>query len=141
MKRILVIDVGPRSAESASRRVAKVLTDRLHAQYPSARIIHRDLAKDNLPHLDGATLKAISTKDAAEALKLKESARLSDQLTEELLPSDLPIVTSAPTASAPRAKVPAGILLGSMGSAADMIEVTPTMIMAAPNAITPLLAD
>ena len=141
MKQILVIDVSPRGAESANRRVAKALTDRLPAQYPSARIIHRDLAKDNLPHLDGATLKAISTKDAAEALKLKESARLSDQLTEELLPSDLPIVTNAPTAGAPRAMVPAGILLGSTGSAADIIEITPTRIMAAPSGSTPLLAD
>ncbi len=84
MKQILVIDVSPRGAESASRRVAKALTDRLRAQYPSAKIIHRDLVKDNLPHLHEATLKAISTKDAAEALRLKASARLSDQVTEEL---------------------------------------------------------
>jgi FMN-dependent NADH-azoreductase len=61
MKQILVIDVSPRGAESAGRRVAKTLTDRLHAQYPSARITHRDLVKDNLPHLDEASLKAIST--------------------------------------------------------------------------------
>jgi len=94
MKQILVIDVSPRGAESASRRVAKALTDRLRAQYPSAKIIHRDLVKDNLPHLDEATLKAISTKDAAEALRLKASARLSDQLTEELLASDLLVIAT-----------------------------------------------
>jgi FMN-dependent NADH-azoreductase len=42
------------------------------------------------------TLKAISTKDAAEALKLKRSATLSDKLTDELLGSDL-LVIAAPT--------------------------------------------
>jgi FMN-dependent NADH-azoreductase len=94
MKQILVIDVSPRGSQSASRRVAKALMDRLHAQYPSARIIHRDLVKDNLPHLDEATLKAISTKDAAEALRWKEAARLSDQLTEELLASDLLVIAT-----------------------------------------------
>jgi hypothetical protein len=79
MKQILVIDVSPRGTESANRRVAKTLTDRLLTQYPSAKIIHRDFAKDNLPHLDEMTLKAISTNNAAEALRLKESALLSDQ--------------------------------------------------------------
>src|SRR5216684_5795489 len=49
-----------------------------------------------VPHLDGVTLKAISTKDAAEALKLKRSATLSDKLTDELLGSDL-LVIAAPT--------------------------------------------
>jgi len=94
MKQILVIDVSPRGPESASRRVAKALMDRLHSQHPSARFIHRDLVKDNLPHLDETTLRAIITKDAAEALKLKEAARLSDQLTEELLASDFLVIAT-----------------------------------------------
>jgi FMN-dependent NADH-azoreductase len=50
--------------------------------------------KDNLPHLDEATLKAISTKDVAEALRLKEAARLSDQLTEKLLASDFLVIAT-----------------------------------------------
>jgi FMN-dependent NADH-azoreductase len=50
--------------------------------------------KDNLPHLDETTLRAIYTKDAAEALKLKEAARLSDQLTEELLASDFLVIAT-----------------------------------------------
>jgi FMN-dependent NADH-azoreductase len=94
MKQILVVDVSPRGAESASRKVAKALRGRLAAQYPAARVIDRDLVKDNLPHLDSATLKAISTKDAAEARRLKRSARLSDQLTEELLASDLLVIAT-----------------------------------------------
>jgi FMN-dependent NADH-azoreductase len=56
--------------------------------------MHRDLVDDNLPHLDGITLKAISTKDAAEAQNLKESATVSDKLTDELLASDLLIIAT-----------------------------------------------
>jgi hypothetical protein len=48
---------------------------------------HRDLAKDKLPHLDDGTVKAISSEDPAEVRAHKESARLSDQLTDELLAS------------------------------------------------------
>ena len=56
----------------------------------------RDLVDDNLPHFDGVTLKPISTKDAAEAQNLKESATLSDKLTDELLASDI-LVIATPT--------------------------------------------
>jgi FMN-dependent NADH-azoreductase len=56
--------------------------------------MHRDLVDDNLPHLDRITLKAISTKDAAEAQNLKESATVSDKLTDELLVSDLLIIAT-----------------------------------------------
>jgi hypothetical protein len=54
------------------RRVAKTLMDRLHAQYPPARIIRCDLVKANLPHPDEATVKVIlfatfGTQDEAQA--------------------------------------------------------------------------
>jgi FMN-dependent NADH-azoreductase len=65
--------VSPRGRDSASRR---------------------DLAADHLPHLDGITLRAISTRDPEEAERLKEAARHSDQLTDELLESDLLVMAT-----------------------------------------------
>src|SRR5712692_2384349 len=96
MEQILIVEVSSRGPESASRKVTRKLEERLKAEYPSAEIIHRDLVSDSLPHLDGVTLKVISTKDAAEAQKLKQSASLSDKLTDELLASDL-LVIATPT--------------------------------------------
>jgi NAD(P)H-dependent FMN reductase len=96
MKQILIVDVSPRGLESASRKVARKLEERLKVEYPSAEIVHRDLVVDSLPHLDRVTLKAISTKDAAEAERLKPSASLSDKLTDELLASAL-LVIATPT--------------------------------------------
>lgn len=45
-----MIEASPRGAESASRAVSDAL---------AARLVHRDLAAEPLPHLDGATLRAI----------------------------------------------------------------------------------
>lgn len=94
MKQLLMLEISPRGQESASRTVAETLATRLADLYPSARLVRRDLAREHLPHLDGATLRAISTKEPAEAMRLKEAARLSDQLTDELLKSDLLVIAT-----------------------------------------------
>jgi FMN-dependent NADH-azoreductase len=94
MKQILMIDVSPRGRDSASRSVADTLAARLADLYPSAKLMRRDLAAEPLPHLDDVTLRAISTKDPAEAESLKEAARQSDRLTDELLDSDLLVIAT-----------------------------------------------
>jgi FMN-dependent NADH-azoreductase len=94
MKRILIVESSPRGSASASRTLASKVRARLEAQYPEARIVERDLAHDKVPHLDEATLKAMSTHDAVEAESLKDALHLSDQLTEELLSSDLLVIAS-----------------------------------------------
>jgi FMN-dependent NADH-azoreductase len=94
MNQILIVESSPRGAESASRELTRKLRERLAVQYPEAKVVVRDLAKDKLPHLDLSTLKAISTKDPAEAESLKDALHLSDQLTEELLASDLLVIAS-----------------------------------------------
>lgn len=93
--KILMIEVGPRGKDSASRSAADTLAARLTDHHPSAKQVRRDLSAEHLPHLDEATLRAISTKDQAGAERLK-AARLSDQLTDELLESDL-VVIATPT--------------------------------------------
>ncbi len=92
MKQILIVESSPRGTESASRTLTGKLRQRLEIQYPQARIIERDLVKDQLPHLDQPTLKAISTKDPVEAASLKEAARLSDRLVDELMMSDFLVI-------------------------------------------------
>jgi FMN-dependent NADH-azoreductase len=94
MKQILIIEVSPKGSDSASRKVTQNLSARLVARFPAARIVHRDLSKDRVPHLDYSTLKAISSKDPAEVQANKESARLSDELTNELLASDLLVIAT-----------------------------------------------
>jgi FMN-dependent NADH-azoreductase len=94
MTQILIVESSPRGLESASRKLTEKLRQRLKAQYPNARFIERDLVKDQIPHLDQLTLKALSTKDPSEAESLKEFARLSDRLIDELQTSDLVVIAS-----------------------------------------------
>jgi len=94
MKNILMIEASPRGKDSASRAVSDTLAKRLDGLYPGAKVLRRDLTVEQLPHLDKLTLRAISTKDPVEAESLKESAHRSDQLTAELLESDLLVMAT-----------------------------------------------
>jgi FMN-dependent NADH-azoreductase len=94
MQRILIIESSPRGAESASRRLTAKLRTRLRVLYPDAEITERDVARDPLPHLDNQTVRAISTRDRAEGESLKDVLRLSDELTQEVLSSDLLVIAS-----------------------------------------------
>ena len=92
MKTILILEASPRGAASASREATKYLMARLQKDYQGAKFIHRDLAKDKLPHLDDITVKAIASKIPAEVESNEKSAALSDVLTAELLDADLVVI-------------------------------------------------
>ena len=94
MKQILIVEASPRGADSASRQLTRKLKERLETHYPEARFVDRDLAKDPLPHLDYRTVKAIFTRDQTEAESLKGALHLSNQVTEEVLSSDLLVIAS-----------------------------------------------
>lgn len=94
MKRILTVEVSPRGKASASRAVTEAVVARLEALYPTATLVRRDLAAEHLPHLDQTTLDAITTTDPAAADRLKDTARLSDRLTGELLAADLVVIAT-----------------------------------------------
>ncbi len=94
MKQILIVQSSPRGSESASRTLAGKVRARLKAQYPGASVVERDLVRDKVPHLDEAILRAMATRDPVEAETLKDALYLSDQLTEELLASDLLVIAS-----------------------------------------------
>jgi FMN-dependent NADH-azoreductase len=61
MKQILIIFVSPKGSDSASRKVAQNLSARLEARYPGAKIVHRDLAKDKIPHLDYGIMSFVNS--------------------------------------------------------------------------------
>lgn len=94
MMQILMIEASPRGTDSASLAVADTLARRLAGLYPAATLVRRDLAAEPPPLLDDITLRALSTRDPVEAGKLKDAARLSDQLTDELLAADLLVIAT-----------------------------------------------
>jgi FMN-dependent NADH-azoreductase len=90
MKQILIIEASPRGNESASRKISAAIRKRFEGRHPNAKIVVRDLTKESLPYLDGATLKALATNSASSS----ETGRLSDRLTEELLDSDFLVIAT-----------------------------------------------
>jgi FMN-dependent NADH-azoreductase len=94
IRQILIVSASPRGSESFSRAIAKKLDARLHDEFPDAKHVYRDLAEDNLPHLDSETLRTITSIDPKETGAHGEASRLSDKLTEELLSSDLLIIAT-----------------------------------------------
>jgi FMN-dependent NADH-azoreductase len=93
MKQILVVEASPRGSESASREVTRKLTLRLKERFPNAKLVHRDLVKETLPPLDGTVIKAIFSREPSVEGS-KESLRLSNELTDELLASDLLVIST-----------------------------------------------
>lgn len=94
MKQILMIEVSPRGAASASRAAAARLAAHLAAAWPTARLVRRDLAATPLPHLDAATLDVIAARDPAQQGAPTGLARLSDELTSELLAADCLVIAT-----------------------------------------------
>src|SRR5579862_63014 len=94
MNQILIVESSPREAESASRHLTRKVRERLEVQYPGAKVVIRDLTKERLPHLDQATVKAMTAQDALDAERLKPALHLSNLLTDELLSSDLLVIAS-----------------------------------------------
>ncbi|HTB23699.1 MAG TPA: FMN-dependent NADH-azoreductase [bacterium] len=93
MRQILVVDASPRGSESASREIAQKLSVRLRERFPDAKLVHRDLVSETLPPLNSKTIKAIFSKDPALEGS-KDSLRLSNELTDELLASDLLVIST-----------------------------------------------
>jgi FMN-dependent NADH-azoreductase len=52
MNQILIVESSPRGTESASRKLTTKVRERLEVQYPEAKVVVRDLAK-NKPCLSG----------------------------------------------------------------------------------------
>ena len=60
MSSILLLTSSPRP-DSLSTKIATELAEKIKANNPGKTLIHRDLAADNLPHIDGPFTAAIRT--------------------------------------------------------------------------------
>lgn len=93
---ILHLDSSILGDASASRILSAAITDELRREHPAAVVVHRDLAVEPIPHLDGAVaagFRSPGVGDFDDATRA-EHAR-SETLVRELLASDV-IVVGAP---------------------------------------------
>ncbi|MBY0412759.1 MAG: NAD(P)H-dependent oxidoreductase [Bdellovibrionales bacterium] len=90
--KILTIDVSPNGDKSASRTVAAKLLEKIKTT--SSKVTSRDLNKNPIPHLNGATVGAFFTPAEARSLEQNELTALSDQLIDELMESEVVIIST-----------------------------------------------
>ncbi|MHB1022833.1 MAG: FMN-dependent NADH-azoreductase [Acidobacteriaceae bacterium] len=94
MATLLQIDSSPRSSSISNTLTAKFVTE-WKRQNPSGTVVHHNVSKEKLPHLDEATIGAFFTPAESRTPEQTASLALSDQFVDELLAADV-IVLGVP---------------------------------------------
>lgn len=95
MKTLLRIDSSLFSEQGVSHQLADELIEVLSQQHPDLSVMGRNLADENIPHLDGEWITALSTPEESRTNEQQKKSAYSDQLIAELQQSDA-VVIGAP---------------------------------------------
>lgn len=95
MSQILVIESSARKQGSVSRQLTEQFIAHWQAAHPGDQIKVRDLAVDQVPHLDGNLLGGWMTPAEQQSEAERAALALSNTLTDELLAADV-LVLAAP---------------------------------------------
>ncbi|NTJ64192.1 FMN-dependent NADH-azoreductase [Agrobacterium rhizogenes] len=91
MSSILLLTSSPRP-DSLSTKIATELAEKIKSNNPGKTLVKRDLAADNLPHIDGPFTAAIRTPADARTPEQQELVKVSDALVDELLAADTVVI-------------------------------------------------
>ena len=91
MSSILLLTSSPRP-DSLSTKIATELAEKIKTNNPGKTLVHRDLAADNLPHIDGPFTAAIRMPADARTPEQQELVKVSDALVDELLAADTLVI-------------------------------------------------
>jgi FMN-dependent NADH-azoreductase len=93
--KILRLDTSLFSEQGSSSRLNQALIEKLGRVYGDLEIVHRDLARDPLPHFSAEVIGALSARPEERTPEQAGLARLADNLVAELQSADI-IVVAAP---------------------------------------------
>src|SRR3569623_782148 len=93
--KLLHIDSSILGAQSASREIGAAWVQAWRERHPSAEIVHRDLARDPLAHLNGEIFAARLAPDAPQAPALQPAIEQDRAVLAEFLAADV-VVLGAP---------------------------------------------
>ena len=94
MTKVLIIDSAATGEASVSRKLTAAFADRLRASDADVQIVHRDVGRDLIPHLDERTVGAVRG-GPAETEIAQAALDLSNDLVGELQAADV-VVIGAP---------------------------------------------
>lgn len=89
MTKVLHIDSSLFSSKGVSSALAGRYVQRLREAEPDLEVVHRDLGKEPIPHLDLERLTAIGTSKSERTPEQKRIAAEADRLVAELRDADL----------------------------------------------------
>ena len=92
--KLLNIEVSPNGDNSSSRQASRHLLEKFKKDIPGVIVTTRDLDTQPIPHLTGAGIGAAFTPTDARALEQQQAIQFSDSLVDELLASDVIIISS-----------------------------------------------
>ena len=95
MSNILVIESSARQQDSVSRQLTRQFIAQWQASHPTDQVQLRDLALQPVPHLDADLLGGWMKPAEEQSSREQAAANRSNQLTDELLASDV-LVLAAP---------------------------------------------
>lgn len=94
MKRLLRIDCSSRTVGSHSRTLADYFEKKWKLVNSSGTVIYRDLAKQQLPHIQNNTIEGFYTPLEHMSPESKKATALSDELIKELKSADDILISS-----------------------------------------------
>ena len=92
MSSILLVTSSPRGEASRSSKVARQVADAIVSAESGRTILHRDLGKSPLPHIDAVFTSAIRKPAESRSEAELAAAALSDVLVDELLAADTVVI-------------------------------------------------
>lgn len=93
--KILHIDSSPRGERSHSRHLTQLFVQELKSGQADASVVYHDLGHAPVPHVDEGWVAAAYSDPSTHTPELKAAIKLSDELVDELLASDV-LVIGAP---------------------------------------------
>ncbi|MFC6490888.1 FMN-dependent NADH-azoreductase [Nitratireductor sp. GCM10026969] len=94
MTSILLVTSSPRGDASHSTRVAKQLVRNLAAADPASEIVHRDLVRAPLPHIDPDFAAGIYRPEEERTAEQARAVARSDAVVDEVLAADAIVIAS-----------------------------------------------
>ena len=85
---LLVVETSPRGDSSVSRQLTRRFVADWQATHPQGKVVVRDLAEIQLPHVNAPWLQAYFTPDDKQSSEMKEVLRMSNVLVAEILAAD-----------------------------------------------------
>lgn len=92
MSTLLHVDSSARFSGSITRQLSAAYAEQWQAKNAGGRIIRRDLANDNLPHISEALIGAFFTPEDKRSAEQQGIIALSDKLVDELFAADTVVI-------------------------------------------------